>query len=68
MRWNFFCKSLLASEANSESCDTSKMELFAKIVTNEKPFTISQKTPSYIFDKVLDMLLNWLLKLRMFHF
>ena len=44
LRWNFFRKSLLASEANSESCQTSKMELFAKIVKNEKPFTIFAKT------------------------
>ena len=32
----------------SESCQTSKMELFAKIVKNEKPFTIFIKT--FIFD------------------
>ena len=30
----FTIKSLLASEANSESCQTSQMELFAKIVKN----------------------------------
>ena len=30
----FPTKSLLASEANSESCQTSQMELFAKIVKN----------------------------------
>ena len=53
-------KSLLASEANSETCQTSKMESFRKIVKNEKPFTILQKPPSWTFDKVLNMLLNWL--------
>ena len=30
----FSTKLLLASEANSESCQTSKMELFAKIIKN----------------------------------
>ena len=47
---------------------TSKTELFAKIVKNEKPFTVLQKAPSWMFDKFLNMLLNWLPKLRMFHF
>ena len=32
--WAFSTKSLLALEVNSESCQTSKMELFAKIVKN----------------------------------
>ena len=36
LRQSFFRKSLLASEANSESCHTSKMELFAKIVKKRK--------------------------------
>ena len=27
-----------------------------------------EKLPSWLFDKVLNMLLNWLPKLRMFHF
>ena len=36
--------SLLGSEANSESCQTSNMELFAKIAKNKKPFTIFVKT------------------------
>ena len=31
-----FHKSLLASEASSESCETSKMEVFAKIVKKRK--------------------------------
>ena len=34
MRWGFFRKSLLVLEANSESCKTSKMELFAIIVVH----------------------------------
>ena len=34
---------LLALEANSEFCQTSEMDLFAKIVINEKPFTIFAK-------------------------
>ena len=33
----------LGSEANSESCQTSKMALFAKIDKSEKPFTIFVK-------------------------
>ena len=32
LRWSFFRELVLASEANAESCQTSKMELFAKIV------------------------------------
>ena len=43
-RWSFLYKSLLASEVNSESRQTSKMELFAKIVKKEKPFTIFRTT------------------------
>ena len=46
-------------KANSEPCHTSKMELFAKIVKNEKPFTIFlQKPLSWMFGKVLNMLPN----------
>ena len=44
LKWCFFRKSLLASEANSEYCHTAKTELFAKIVKNEKPFTVFTKT------------------------
>ena len=33
---------------------------------NRSPFV--QKPPSWMFDKVLNMLLNWLPKLKMFHF
>ena len=44
LRWSFLHKLLLAAEANSESCQTSMMELFAKIVKNEKPFTIFVKS------------------------
>ena len=44
LRWTFSRKSLLGSEANSESCQTSKTELFAKIVKNEKPITYFVKT------------------------
>ena len=36
-------KSSPGSEANSESCQTSKMALFAKINKNKKPFTIFAK-------------------------
>ena len=42
---------------NSEPCHPSKMELFAKIVKNQKPFTIFlQKPLSWMFGKVLNML------------
>ena len=41
---SFFHKWLLASETNSESCQTSMTQLFAKIVKNEKPFTIFVKS------------------------
>ena len=44
LRWSFFRKSLPGSEGNSESCQKSKMEPFAKIVKNENPFIIFVKT------------------------
>ena len=44
LRRSFFRKSLMGSEPNSESCKTSKMELFVKIVKKERPFTIFVKT------------------------
>ena len=37
-------KAFLHLLGNSEFCQTSKTELFAKIVKNEKPFTIFVKT------------------------
>ena len=64
-----FPQVVMVSEANAESCHTSKLELLAKIVRNKKPFTIFAKTPqSWMFGKVLNMLLNWLPKLRTFQF
>ena len=42
LRQSFYRKSLLASEANSKSCQTST--LFVKIVKTEKSFTIFAKT------------------------
>ena len=44
LRWSHFRESLLASEVNSESCQTSIMELFAKIVKKGKPFTLFTKS------------------------
>ena len=44
----------------TESYHTSKMELFPKIVKAEKPFTV-------FFGKVLNMLVNWLPKLKILH-
>ena len=44
LRQSFYRKSLLASEANSKSCQTFMMELFVKIVKMEKSFTIFVKT------------------------
>ena len=44
LRWGFFQKSLLDLEANSESCQTSKMDLFAKIIKSWNLFTIFAKT------------------------
>ena len=60
--------SLLASEANPESCHASKMELFGKIVKTKSRSLFLQKPPSWMFNKVLNMLRKWLLNLRMFHF
>ena len=40
--------------AYSESFQTSKMELFAKIVNGSKPLTFSQKAPSQMFDRILN--------------
>ena len=44
LRRNFFRKLPLGSEANLESCQISKMELFVKIIKKEKLFTIFVKT------------------------
>ena len=44
LRWSFFRKSLLGSERKSESSQTSKKKLFAKIANNEKPPTGFVKT------------------------
>ena len=40
---------------NSEYCQTSKMELFTKIVKNEKPFTIFVKPAIELASKVKDV-------------
>ena len=53
-----FPQSLLASEANSEHCEISKMEFLAKIVKNQKLFTIFATTSILVFGKVLNMLSN----------
>ena len=45
------CLVMLISEAYSEPCQSSKMEFFTKIINGVKP----QKTPSWIFDRVLNM-------------
>ena len=39
LSWSYLQKSFLGLRGNLESCQTSKMELFAKIVKNEKPLT-----------------------------
>ena len=33
-------------------------EVLAKIVNNQKPYTVFAKPPSWMFDKVLNMFLN----------
>ena len=50
LRWSFLRKPFLDLPGNSESCQ------------NEKPFTIFVNTQSWMFGKVLNMLLNWLPK------
>ena len=49
-------------------CHISKMKLFAKIIKNEKRFTIFAKIPSWMLEKVSNILLNWLPQLKMFYF
>ena len=57
------------SEAYSEPCQTSKMELFAKIVNGQKPFTIFVKHfiwgvwqgSEYAFER--DLTLSWRMSL-----
>ena len=50
------------SEAYSEPCQMSWVEFFAKIVNDLKPLTISAKTSSQIFDRVLNTPLDgWIL-------
>ena len=44
IRDGVFSASLPGLQGNPESCQTSKTELFAKIVRNEKPFNIFVKT------------------------
>ena len=39
-----FLQDFLGLQGNSESCQTSKIELFAKKAKNEKPFTIFVKS------------------------
>ena len=40
------------------------MELFPKIVKNEKPFKKKKKPPSWMFDKVLNMVLELASKVK----
>ena len=49
---------------NMEQTMDTKMERFAEIVKT----LLSQKPPAWLFDKVLNMLLNWRPKFRMLHF
>ena len=71
----------MATMVNSKLCQTSEMELFPQVVTSFRGELKScqasktkshslflQKSPSWVVDKVLNMFLNWLPKLRMFHF
>ena len=67
LRWSFFRKFLL----DSESWQTFKMELLAKPKTKSKTKIRSlflQKSSPWLFDKVLNILLNWHPKLTMFYF
>ena len=67
LRWSFSCKFLL----DSESWQTSKMELLVKPKTKSKTKSRSlflQKSSSWLFGKVLNILLNWHPKLTMFYF
>ena len=41
-----YMSKVMLAEAYSEHSQTSKMELFAKIVNGIQPLTISHKTPS----------------------
>ena len=45
---------LYIQEAYSESCQTSKMEPFAKIVNGFSSYIFSQNAPSYMFDRFLN--------------
>ena len=42
---------------SSKSCQTSEIELFAKIVKTKSPLPFFKKPTSWMFDKVLNMLL-----------
>ena len=44
LRWSFSRDSFLGLHGNSESCQTSKMEISSKIAKNKKPFTIFVRT------------------------
>ena len=68
LRWSFIRKLLLASEANSESCHISKIKLFARNSQKQKVVhDFCKRDPFWMFDDFLNMFLNWLPKLRMFH-
>ena len=68
LRQSFFRKSLLGSEANSESCKTSKMELFVKIVKKGRPFTIFVKTSIFDVWQGFEYASELTSKVRMFEF
>ena len=55
----------MATKTNSKPCQTSRMELLSKIKSRS---LFLQKPLFWMLDKVLNMLLNWLPKLMMFHF
>ena len=62
----FFLQVVTGFRGELRILQTSKMELFAKIVKLKAARFLCNKTPSWMSDKVLNMLLNWLPKLIQF--
>ena len=60
LRWSLFHKFLQATEANLKSCQTYKMECFAKIVKSQKPLTIYAKTSILDTSQGSEVLMKWL--------
>ena len=63
LRRSFFWKSLLASKVNSESCKHLRW-IFLRKLWETKCSLFLQNPPSWMFDKILNIHLNWIPKVK----